>query len=354
MAALEGGVGALATASGQSAITLALLNLAHAGEEIVASPSLYGGTHTLFTATFRKFGIRVRIAATPSVADLAAGITDATRALYVETIGNPTLDVPPLQAVADLAHQHHLPLILDNTFATPYHCRPFQYGADILIHSATKFINGHGTGIGGVIVDSGQFPWANGPFPEFVEPDPTYHGIRYEEAFGPAAYIVKARVQLMRDIGACLSPDNAFSFLQGLETLPLRMARHAANAAAVGAFLSQDPRVEWVRYPGLATHPTHEWARMYLEHGYGALVTFGIRGGLEAGRQFIQRLQLFSHVANVGDAKSLVIHPASTTHRQLSPEAQQAAGVTPAMVRLSVGLEDPADIIADLDQALRP
>lgn len=352
VAALEGGVGALATASGQAAITLAILNIASAGQEIVSATSLYGGTYNLFSTTLPKMGIRVKFVEPGNPDNFRRAITNDTRALYIEIIGNPKLDVPDLEAIAAVAHEAGIPLIVDNTFATPYLCRPFEYGADIVVHSATKFIGGHGTSIGGIIVDSGNFDWTGGKFPGLTEPDPSYHGISYTGNFGRAAYIVKARVQLLRDIGPCLSPFNAFLFLQGLETLHLRMPRHSENALAVAKFLQEHPRVTWVNYPGLPDHPSYGLAQKYLPRGCGAILTFGIKGGQEAGRQFITRLELFSLLANVGDAKSLVIHPASTTHQQLSPEEQAATGVTGDMVRLSVGLEDIDDIIADLDQAL--
>ncbi|CEP67689.1 Pyridoxal phosphate-dependent transferase [Moorella glycerini] len=352
MAALEGGVGALATASGQAAITLAIANIATAGQEIVASTSLYGGTFTLFNNTLPKFGIKVRFVDSADPENFRTAINDKTRALYVEIIGNPKLDVPDLEAIAAIAHEAGIPLIVDNTFATPYLCRPFAFGADIVVHSATKFIGGHGTSIGGVIVDSGQFNWDNGKFPGLVEPDPSYHGLSYLKAFGPAAYIVKARVQLLRDLGPALSPFNAFLFLQGLETLPLRMERHVQNALQVARWLAGHPAVAWVSYPGLPTHPSHEKAQKYLPRGAGAILTFGIKGGREAGKKFINSLELFSLLANVGDARSLVIHPASTTHQQLTAEEQLASGVTEDLVRLSIGLEDVDDLIADLDQAL--
>ncbi|QGP93687.1 L-methionine gamma-lyase [Neomoorella glycerini] len=352
MAALEGGVGALATASGQAAITLAVANIATAGQEIVASTSLYGGTFTLFNSTLPKFGLKVRFVDSADPANFRSAINDNTRALYVEIIGNPKLDVPDLEAIATIAHAAGIPLIVDNTFATPYLCQPFAFGADIVVHSATKFIGGHGTSIGGVIVDSGKFNWDNGKFPGLVEPDPSYHGLSYLKAFGPAAYIFKARVQLLRDLGPALSPFNAFLFLQGLETLPLRMERHVQNALQVARWLAGHPAVAWVSYPGLPTHPSYERAQKYLPRGAGAILTFGIKGGREAGKKFINSLELFSLLANVGDARSLVIHPASTTHQQLTAEEQLASGVTEDLVRLSIGLEDVDDLIADLDQAL--
>lgn len=352
MAALEGGVGALATASGQAAITLAIANIATAGQEIVASTSLYGGTFTLFNYTLPKFGIKVRFVDSTDPEDYRRAINDNTRAIYVEIIGNPKLDVPDLEALAAIAHAAGIPLIVDNTFATPYLCQPIAFGADIVVHSATKFIGGHGTSIGGVIVDAGKFNWDNGKFPGLVDPDPSYHGLSYLKAFGPAAYIVKARAQLLRDMGPALSPFNAFLFLQGLETLPLRMERHVQNALQIARWLAEHPAVAWVSYPGLPNHPSYQLVQKYLPRGAGAILTFGIKGGREAGKKFINSLKLFSLLANVGDAKSLVIHPASTTHQQLTPEEQLASGVTEDLVRLSIGLEDVDDLIADLDQAL--
>ncbi|MBE3577886.1 MAG: homocysteine synthase [Limnochordales bacterium] len=354
VAALEGGVGALAVASGQSAITLALLNLAGAGDEIVSSSSLYGGTYNLFAATLRRFGITTRFVDASSPAAFAAAITPNTKAIYVETIGNPRLDIPDLATIATIAHAAGIPLVVDNTFATPYLCRPFEHGADIVVHSATKWLGGHGNSIGGIIVDSGKFDWkASGRFPGLVEPDPTYHGISYTETFGPAAYIAKVRTQLLRDIGPALSPFNSFLILQGIETLPLRMARSCESALTIARYLAEHPQVTWVSYPGLPDHPSHELAKRYLQGGFGAVICFGIRGGLAAGRKFIDSLQLFSLLANVGDVRSLVIHPASTTHQQLSPEEQLSAGVTPDLIRLSIGLEDVDDLIDDLEQAFR-
>jgi O-acetylhomoserine (thiol)-lyase len=354
IAALEGGVGALATASGQAAETLAILNIAGAGDEIVASSSLYGGTYNLFHYTFPKLGINVRFVDGREPENFRAAITDRTKALYGETVGNPRLDTLDISAVAAIAHENGLPLIVDNTMPTPYLVQPIKHGADIVIHSATKFIGGHGTSIGGVIVDSGKFDWAgSGRFPELVEPDPSYHGLRYVDALGPIAYIIKARVQLMRDLGPALSPFNDWLFLQGLETLPLRMERHSQNALRIAEFLETHPAVDWVSYPGLASHPQHESAAKYHTHGYGAIIGFGIKGGLEAGKQLIRHVELFSHLANIGDAKSLIIHPASTTHSQLTTEEQYEAGVTPDFVRLSVGLETVDDLIEDLDQALK-
>lgn len=353
IAALEGGVGALATASGQAAETLALLNIAGAGDEIVASSSLYGGTYNLFHYTLPKLGITVRFADGRDPESFRAATNDRTKAYYAETVGNPRLDTLDIRAVADIAHANDVPLIVDNTMPTPYLVQPLKHGADIVIHSATKFIGGHGTSIGGVIVDGGTFDWTSGRFPGFTEPDPSYHGLRYVEALGPIAYIIKARVQLLRDMGPAVSPFNAWLFLQGLETLPLRMERHSQNALKIAEFLEDHPAVSWVSYPGLASHPQHALAAKYHTHGYGAILGFGIKGGLEAGKQLIRHVELFSHLANIGDAKSLIIHPASTTHSQLSPDEQYETGVTPDFVRLSIGLETIEDLIEDLDQALK-
>ncbi len=354
VAALEGGVGALATASGQAGVTLAIETLTKAGEEIVSTTSLYGGTYNLFHYTLPKLGITVRFADAEDYDGLRAAINPKTRALFTETVGNPKLDVVDIEKLAALAHEHGLPLVIDNTTPSPALCRPIEWGADIVVNSATKFLGGHGTSIGGVIVDGGKFDWkASGRFPDFTEPDPSYHGVSYTEAFGPAAFIIKARVQGLRDTGACLSPFNAFLLLQGIETLHLRMQRHSENALAVARFLEAHPEVAWVNYPGLKSSPYYQRAQKYLPNGAGALVTFGIRGGYEAGRAFINSLKLFSLLANIGDAKSLVIHPASTTHQQLTDEDQRSTGVTPDLVRLSVGIEDVRDLIADLDAALR-
>lgn len=352
VAALEGGVGALATASGQAAITYAILNIAKSGDEIVSASSLYGGTYNLFSHTLPKLGIRVHFVDPSDTDNFRQAINEKTRLVFAESIGNPKNDVLDVEAVAAIAHENGIPLIVDNTFPTPYLLRPIEFGADIVVHSATKFIGGHGTSIGGVIVDSGKFDWTNGKFPELTEPDPSYHGVVYTEALGPIAYITKARVQLLRDTGAALSPFNAFLFLQGLETLHLRMERHSENALKVAQFLQQHDAVEWVNYPGLKGHPSYEKAQKYLPKGQGAILSFGIKGGLEAGKKLINNVKLFSHLANVGDAKSLIIHPASTTHQQLTPEEQLSTGVSPELVRLSVGIESADDIIADLDQAL--
>src|SRR5579859_5050454 len=354
IAALEGGVGALATASGQSAETLAILNIANAGDEIASSASLYGGTYNLFHYTLPKLGITTRFFDSRNPENLRAAINERTKAVFAETVGNPRLDTLDIAAVADIAHEHGIPLIIDNTIPTPYLVQPFKHGADIIVHSATKFIGGHGTSIGGIIVDSGKFDWAaSGRFSCLTEPDPSYHGLRYVEALGPLAYIVKARTQLLRDLGPATTPFNSWLFLQGLETLPLRIERHSQNALRIAAFLEGHPAVDWVTYPGLPSHPQHELARKYFTHGYGAVLGFGIKGGLEAGKQLIRHIELFSHLANVGDAKSLIIHPASTTHSQLSEEEQYETGVTPDFIRLSVGLETVEDLIDDLDQALK-
>lgn len=353
VALLEGGVGALATASGQAAELIAILNIAKEGDEIVSSMSLYGGTYTLFSSTLKKLGITVRFVDPSDPENFRKAITPKTRALYAETLGNPKLDVLDIERVADIAHEAGVPLIIDNTFPSPYLVRPIEHGADIVIHSATKFIGGHGTSIGGVIVDSGKFNWSNGKFPEITEPDATYHGLKYLEKFGNSAYIAKARLQLMRDLGACMSPFNAFLFLQGLETLPIRMERHSENAMKVAEFLKNHPKVSWVNYPGLPDNPYYNIAKKYFKRNlFGAMIGFGIKGGLEAGKKFVNNVKLLSHLANIGDAKSLVIHPASTTHAQLKPEEQIAAGVTPDFIRLSVGLESVDDIIYDIDQAL--
>ena len=355
IAALEGGVGALATASGQAAETLAILNIAEAGDEFISSASLYGGTYNLFHYTLPKLGIKVHFVDSRNPENIRPLVNEKTRAVYAETLGNPRLDTLDIQAVADVAHEYGLPLILDNTLPSPYLVQPLKHGADIVVHSATKFIGGHGTSIGGVIVDGGKFDWgASGRFNTLTEPDPSYHGIRYVDALGPIAYIIKARVQLLRDLGAAITPFNSWLFLQGLETLPLRMERHSQNAQKVAEFLEGHPSVEWVQYPGLKSHPQHEIATKYFAHGqYGAIIGFGIKGGLEAGKQLIRHIELFSHLANVGDAKSLIIHPASTTHSQLVPEEQFETGVTPDFIRLSVGLETVEDLIDDLDQALK-
>jgi O-acetylhomoserine (thiol)-lyase len=353
VAALEGGVGALAVASGSAAITCAILNIMGAGDEIVAASTLYGGTYTLFANTLPKLGIQTDFVNPDDPEHFRRAITARTKAVYIETIGNPGINLIDIEAVAEIAHKNGIPLIIDNTFGTPYLIRPIEFGADIVVHSATKFIGGHGSSIGGIIVDSGKFDWeADGKFPGLTEPDPGYHGIRYVETFGPTAYITKARVQLLRDTGAAVSPFNSFLFLQGLETLSLRVAKHVANTERIVAFLNNHPLVAWVNYPGLPENKYYPLAQKYLPKGAGSIFTFGIKGGVEAGKRFINSLELFSLLANVADAKSLVIHPASTTHQQLSEADQKAAGVTPDMIRLSVGIEDADDLIYDLDQAL--
>ncbi|MBI5834831.1 MAG: homocysteine synthase [Armatimonadetes bacterium] len=352
LAALEGGVGALAVASGQAATTLAILNIARSGQNIVATSFLYGGTYNLFHYTLPRLGIEVRFVDSSDPANFGPAIDENTRLLYTETVGNPKNNVDDLEGIARVAHDHGIPLVVDNTVPTPALLRPIEWGADIVVHSLTKFIGGHGTSIGGAIIDGGRFDWTNGKFPELTEPDPSYHGVSYTGALGHLAYIIKARVTLLRDLGPALSPFNAWLFLQGLETLPVRIARHAANAGQVAAFLAEHPAVTWVNHPSLPSHPDHERALRYLPDGAGAIVGFGIKGGLDAGRKLIDSVKLFSHLANIGDAKSLIIHPASTTHQQLTPDEQVSTGVTPDFVRLSLGLEDARDLIADLDQAL--
>lgn len=359
MAQLDGGVGALAVASGQSAITLAILNIAKAGDEIVSFNNLYGGTYTLFHYTLARMGIQVRFVDSSAPEKIRSAITDKTKAVYAESIGNPKLNVTDLEAVAKIAHEYHLPFILDNT-VSPYLLRPIQHGVDIVVYSATKFIGGHGTSLGGVIVDSGKFDWTvkeNGvsKFPLIADPDPSYHGINFVEALAPLgniAYIIKARVTLLRDVGPAVSPFNSFMFLQGLETLHLRMDRHSQNALAVARYLESHPQVTWVNYPGLASSPEKNKAEKYLAKGAGAIIGVGIKGGLAAGMKFIESLKLFSHLANIGDAKSLAIHPASTTHQQLSEQEQVSTGVTADYIRLSIGIENVEDIIGDIAQAL--
>jgi O-acetylhomoserine (thiol)-lyase len=355
MAALDGGVGALATASGQSAITLAILNIAQAGDEIVSADNLYGGTYNLLHYTLGRLGINVIFVDSSDPANFAKAITSKTKAVYAESIGNPKLDVLDFEAVAGIAHEHGLPFIVDNT-TVPYLVRPIDYGVDIIVYSATKFIGGHGTSLGGVIVDSGKFDWTNGKFPLIADPDPSYHGMNFVEALKPMgniAYITKARVAVMRDLGPAISPFNSFLLLQGLETLHLRMPRHSENALQVAQFLKNHPKVSWVNYPGLPGNPQYAKAQKYLSQGAGGMIGFGVKGGKEAGIKFINSVKLLSHVANIGDAKSLVIHPASTTHQQLSETEQLATGVTPDFIRLSVGIEHAEDIMEDIDQALK-
>ncbi|MBU4304766.1 MAG: O-acetylhomoserine aminocarboxypropyltransferase/cysteine synthase [Candidatus Omnitrophica bacterium] len=355
VAAMEGGVAGLAVASGQSAITLALLNIAQAGDEIVSADNLYGGTYTLFHYTFKRLGVTVKFVKSDDLDGFKKAITSKTKALYAESIGNPKLNVSDLDALARIAHDNGIPFVLDNT-VSPYLLRPIDHGVDIIVYSATKFIGGHGTSIGGVIVDSGRFDWTNGKFPLIAGPDPSYHGINFVEALKPLgniAYIIKARLTLLRDLGPAMSPFNAFLFLQGLETLHLRMPRHAENALKVAQYLEIHPGVSWVNYPGLASSPEKKKADKYLTKGAGAIIGFGIKGGVEAGKKFIDSLKLISHLANIGDAKTLAIHPATTTHQQLSSEEQLAAGVTPDFIRLSIGIEHCDDIIADIEQALK-
>ena len=358
IAAIEGGTGALAVSSGQAASTLGLLAITQLGDEIVSANNLYGGTYQLFHYTFPKLGRTVKFVDSRSPEAFRKAITPKTRAIFAETIGNPKLDVPDFDALSKIAHTAGVPLVVDNTVGIGL-VRPIEHGTDIIVGSATKYVGGHGTSIGGFIVDSGKFKWDNGKFPEFTEPDPSYHGLKFWDTFGNfpglgnVAFIIKTRVQLLRDIGAALSPFNAFLFLQGLETLPLRQRQHSENALEVARFLKKHPLVTWVTYPGLPDDPNHKLAAQYLKKGFGGLIGFGIKGGLEAGRKFINSVKLLSHLANIGDAKSLVIHPASTTHQQLSEAEQAATGVTADYVRLSIGLEDVEDIKADIDQALK-
>jgi O-acetylhomoserine (thiol)-lyase len=353
MAAVEGGVGALATASGQFAQLLTVTTLANSGDEIVSSAALYGGTYTQFSQSFRRLGITVRFVESANPEDYAAQINDKTKLIYLETIGNPKLEIPDFEAIAEVAHAHGLPVVVDNTFATPYLFRPFEHGVDISLHSTTKWIGGHGLSIGGVIVDSGKFDWkASGRHPGIIEPEPAYHGVVLADAVGELAFIIRARIIGLRDLGGCQAPFNSFLNLIGLETLPLRMQRHVDNALEVARWLEQHPAVTWVTYPGLPSHPSHELAKKYMPKGAGSVLGFGIKGGRAAGRAFIDNLKMFSHLANVGDTRSLAIHPATTTHQQLSAEEQAATGVTDDYVRLSVGIEDLDDILWDLDQAL--
>jgi len=355
MAELDGGVGALGVASGQSAITLSILNIAKNGDEIVSADNLYGGTYTLFSNTLPKFGVKVKFVDSSKPENFKKAITEKTKAIYAESIGNPKLNVTDIEKLAKIAHDAGIPLILDNT-VSPYLLKPIEHGVDIVVYSATKFIGGHGTSIGGVIVDSGKFNWENGKFPLITDPDPSYHGIKFVDALRPMgniAYIIKARVTLLRDLGPAVSPFNSFLFLQGLETLHLRIVRHSENALKVAEYLEKHPKVSWVNYPGLKSSPEKKLADKYLKRGAGAIIGFGVKGGLKAGKKFIDSVKLLSHLANIGDAKSLVIHPASTTHQQLNEKEQAAVGVTPDFIRLSVGIENVDDIIADIDQALK-
>ncbi|MCK5450165.1 MAG: O-acetylhomoserine aminocarboxypropyltransferase/cysteine synthase [Candidatus Omnitrophica bacterium] len=359
VAALEGGSAAVVTSSGQAAITLSILNVASSGDDIVASSSLYGGTYTLFRYTLRKLGINVIFVDSTDPENFRKAITAKTKAVYAETLGNPKLNPLDIEKVAGIAHENKIPFIIDNTVGTPFLVNPIEYGADVVVHSSTKYIGGAGTSLGGVIVDSGKFDWANGNFPQFTEPDPSYHGIKFYEKFGNIpglgniAFAIKVRVSLLRDIGPCQSPFNAFLTLLGLETLHLRMPKHSENALAVAKFLKGHNKVTWVNYPGLEDHPQHDLAKKYFKEGwYSGILGFGIKGGLDAGKKFINALELFSHLANIGDARSLALHPASTTHQQLSREEQESAGVTEDFVRLSIGIEDVEDLFADLEQAL--
>ncbi|WP_455383599.1 O-acetylhomoserine aminocarboxypropyltransferase/cysteine synthase family protein [Salinispira pacifica] len=356
LAAIEGGAAALALASGTSAIFYSIINIAGQGDEVVSSSHLYGGTYTMFNDILPQFGIKVKFVDPLDLAAVESAISDRTRAVFLETIGNPALTVPDFEAVADVAHKHNLPVIADSTFTTPYLFRPLDHGVDIVVHSLTKWIGGHGTGIGGVVVDSGRFDWKNPKFRTLNEPDESYHGIRFAHDLGdlsPLAYILRMRVVPLRNLGSAISPDNAWIFLQGIETLALRMERHSENAMKVAQYLEKHPKVDWVQYPGLSSHPTHANAARYFKRGFGGMVVFGIKGGMKAGEKFINSVELFSHVANVGDAKSLAIHPSSTTHSQLGEEQQKSAGLQPEMVRLSIGIEHPDDIMADLEQALK-
>ncbi len=352
LAQLDGGVGALAFASGQAAITAAILNITKAGENIISTSYLYGGTYNLFHYTLPRLGIQVKFIDSSDPENVRSAIDDRTRLVYTESVGNPKNNVDDFEAIAAVAHEAGIPFMVDNTVTTPYLFRPLEHGADIVVYSLTKFISGHGTSIGGAVVDGGTFPWNNGKFPEFSQPEPSYHGINFWDALGALSYIVRLRVTILRDMGGCLSPFNSFQIIQGVETLHVRMARHVENAQKVALWLEQHPLVTWVNYPGLPSHKDHARAKRYLPNGAGAIIGFGIKGGSEAGKKFIDSVKLLSHLANIGDAKSLVIHPASTTHQQLSSEEQLSTGVTPDFIRLSVGIENVADIIADIDQAL--
>ncbi|MEM6450507.1 MAG: O-acetylhomoserine aminocarboxypropyltransferase/cysteine synthase family protein [Cyanobacteria bacterium P01_D01_bin.105] len=355
VAAMEGGVGALALASGTSAIYYTIINICQTGDEIVSANTLYGGTYTMFNNILPQFGIKVNLVDPRNPENFRTAITDKTKLIFCETVSNPGLEVSDLEAIGAIAHENGLPLVVDSTFTTPYLIRPLEHGADIVIHSLTKWLGGHGTGIGGIVVDSGKFDWTSGKFPLMSEPEASYHGLRWAHDLGdltPLGFLLRMRLIPLRNLGACISPDNAWMFLQGIETLHLRMQRHCENAMAVADFLQQHPAVEWVRYPGIETDKAHPVAKRYLKKGYGAMVVFGIKGGLDAGKQFIEKLNLFSHLANVGDAKSLAIHPSSTTHSQLSEEDLSNAGIAPGLIRLAIGIEDADDIISDLKQAL--
>lgn len=355
VAAIEGGAAALALASGTSAIFYSIINICQAGDDIVSANTLYGGTYTMFKDILPQFGIKVNFVDPRNPENFRSAITEQTKLVFCETVSNPGLEVSDLDAIAAIAHDNGIPLIVDSTFTTPYLIRPLEHGADIVVHSLTKWMGGHGTGIGGIMVDSGKFDWASGKFPLMSEPEASYHGLRFAHDLGPLApiaYTLRMRLIPLRNLGACIAPDNAWIFLQGIETLHLRMQRHCENAMAVAEFLQQHPAVEWVRYPGLETDKAHEVAKRYLKNGFGAMVVFGIKGGADAGKKFIEQLNLFSHLANVGDAKSLAIHPSSTTHSQLSETDLQSAGIAPELIRLAIGIEDADDIIGDLKQAL--
>jgi len=351
--ALEGGSGALAVASGSAAVSYSILNLASAGDEIVAASTLYGGTFNLLSATLPDLGIKTTFVNPDEPENFRKAITDKTKAIFIESIGNPGINIVDIEAVANIAHEHGIPLIVDNTFATPYLLKPLDYGADIVVHSATKFIGGHGTTIGGLIVDGGKFDWSNGKFPRFTEPDPSYNGLKYYEQFKELAYITRVRTKYLRDFGAAISPFNSFLLIQGIETLSLRIEKHVSNTIKVIEFLNNNENVSWINYPSLEGNKYYKLAQKYFPKGAGAIFTFGLKGGLETAKKFINKLELFSFLANVGDAKSLVVHPASTTHSQLSPQQQLEAGITPDLIRLSIGIEDPDDLIFDLDEAIK-
>ncbi len=349
---LEGGIGAVATSSGMAAISYAILNIASSGDEIVAASTLYGGTYQLFANTFKDFGIKVNFVNPDDPADIQKAINDKTKAVYIETIGNPGINICDIEKISEIAHINDIPLIVDNTFATPYLCKPFEFGADIVVYSATKYIGGNGTSIGGLVIDSGNFNWNNGKFLKLVEPDKSYNGLSYAEIFKEAAYIARLRVVLLRDLGACISPFNSFLLTLGLETLSLRLERHIENAKKIAKFLNGHEKIDWVNYPGLEDNKYHEISKKYLPKGTGAIFTFGVKGGYESGKHLINSLEIFSHLANVGDAKSLIIHPASTTHQQLNEEQQRQSGVSPELIRISIGIENADDLINDLSNAL--
>ncbi len=352
IALLEGGIGAVATSSGMAAISYAILNIASSGDEIVSASTLYGGTYQLFANTLKDFGIKVNFVNPDDPSNVEKAINNKTKAVYIETIGNPGINICDIEKISEIAHANNVPLIVDNTFATPYLCKPFDFGADIVVYSATKYIGGNGTSIGGLVIDSGNFNWNNGKFPKLVEPDKSYNGISYTETFQEAAYIARLRVVLLRDLGACISPFNSFLLTLGLETLSLRIERHIENAKKIAEFLDKHPKIDWVNYPGLEDNKYHGISKKFLPKGTGAIFTFGVKGGYEEGKKLISSLEIFSHLANVGDAKSLIIHPASTTHQQLSEEQQRQSGVSPELIRISIGIENVDDLINDLSNAL--